>query len=318
MKLQTQIPLKKQERQIDYSSKLLLLGSCFAENMGSKFNYFKFQTMQNPFGILFHPKAIETLVFRSIDEKEYTENDVFSHNDQWHCYDAHSKLSDVSKERLLQKLNAGAKTTKKQILEATHVFITLGTAWVYDLAESGKTVANCHKVTQNHFNKKLLSIDDITKSLRMMIDVIQSVNKDVSIVFTVSPVRHIKDGFVENTQSKSHLIGAIHSVLSSEAESKGCSYFPSYEIMLDELRDYRFYKPDMLHPNETAVDYIWEKFKQVWIAMDAHKTMAKVVVIQKGLAHKPFNPESDAHLEFFKQLNMRKRELSSQFPHITF
>ncbi len=318
MKLQTQIPLQKQEQQIEYNSKLLLLGSCFAENIGKKFDYFKFQTIQNPFGILFHPKAIETLISHAMGGSPYVEKDVFLHNEQWHCYDAHSKLSDVSKERLLQKLNAGLKNTKKQILEATHIVITLGTAWVYDLAESGKTVANCHKVPQKHFNKKLLTIDAITKSLRMMIDTIQSVNKEASIVFTVSPVRHIKDGFVENTHSKSHLIGAIHSTLSSESESKDCSYFPSYEIMLDELRDYRFYKSDMLHPNETAIDYIWERFKEVWIDVKAHKTMDKVETIQKGLAHKPFNPKSEAHLRFFKQLNVKKQELSSQFPHIIF
>jgi len=318
MKLQTQIPLQKQEQQMEYNSKLLLLGSCFAENIGKKFDYFKFQTIQNPFGILFHPKAIETLISHAMGGSPYVEKDVFLHNEQWHCYDAHSKLSDVSKERLLQKLNAGLKNTKKQILEATHIVITLGTAWVYDLAESGKTVANCHKVQQKHFNKKLLTIDAITKSLQNAMDAIRSVNEDAFIVLTVSPVRHIKDGFVENTQSKSHLISAIHALTSSMSESVNLSYFPSYEIMLDELRDYRFYKPDMLHPNETAIDYIWDKFKCVWIEEEAQETMNEVAVVQKGITHKPFNAKSEAHLKFLQGLEQKKQALQSKFPHIAF
>ncbi|WP_055435012.1 GSCFA domain-containing protein [Lacinutrix algicola] len=307
MKLQTHIKLKKQERSlIDYNAKLLLLGSCFSENIGNKFEYFKFQSISNPFGILFHPKAIENLVLRAIQQTEYVESDVFFHNEQWHCFDAHSQHSNVSKEKILSDLNTQIQLTNQQILESTHIIITLGTSWVYKLVESDKIVANCHKVPQKEFRKILLSTEEIKQSLQSIIEAIQSVNKNASIVFTVSPVRHIKDGFVENTLSKSHLISAIHQVTNSQV-----SYFPSFEIMLDELRDYRFYKSDMLHPNETAVEYIWQKFQHVWIASDALKTMGDVDVIQKGLQHKPFNENSEAHKKFLLQLEKKKLKIES-------
>ena len=314
MKLQTQIKLKKKEHNlIDYNSKLLLLGSCFSENIGGRFKYFKFQSSSNPFGILFHPKAIENLVVRALKQKEYSENNVFFNNEQWHCFDAHSKLSNVLKEVLIEDLNKNLERTKKQISKSTHVIITLGTAWVYKLIDSNKTVANCHKLPQKQFNKSLLTIEKIKQSLQSIIEAVQQVNKKASIIFTVSPVRHIKDGFVENTLSKSHLISAIHQVTSSQV-----SYFPSYEIMLDELRDYRFYKSDMLHPNETAVEYIWQKFQQVWVASDAIKTMEAIDVIQKGLKHKPFNKNSEAHKRFLKQIENQKLEIQSKIKYIKF
>ncbi|WP_299384020.1 GSCFA domain-containing protein [uncultured Lacinutrix sp.] len=314
MKLQTHIKLKKQEHSlIDYNAKLLLFGSCFSENIGNKFEYFKFQSISNPFGILFHPKAIENLVLRAIQQKEYVESDVFFHNEQWHCFDAHSQHSNVSKEKILSDLNTQIQLTNQQILESTHIIITLGTSWVYKLVESDKIVANCHKVPQKEFSKILLSIEEIKQSLQSIIEAIQSVNKNASIVFTVSPVRHIKDGFVENTLSKSHLISAIHQVTNSQV-----SYFPSFEIMLDELRDYRFYKRDMLHPNETAVEYIWQKFQHVWIASDALKAMGDVDVVQKGLKHKPFNENSEAHQKFLQQLEKKKLKIQSTIKYLKF
>jgi len=314
MKLQTLIKLKKQEDNlIDYNSKLLLLGSCFSENIGEKFKYFKFQSLSNPFGILFHPKAIENLVVSAIHEKKFTEEDVFFNNEQWHCFDAHSQLSNPSKEILIKKLNTSVNSLNKQITKSTHVIITLGTAWVYNLVESNKAVANCHKLPQKEFSKTLLFVDEVKSSLQTIIKTIQSVNSKVSIVFTVSPVRHIKDGFVENTLSKSHLIAAIHQVISNQV-----FYFPSYEIMGDELRDYRFYKSDMLHPNKTAVEYIWQKFQHVWIASEATITMSLIDTIQKGLQHKPFNENSNEHQRFLKQLESKKLEIQSKIKHIKF
>ncbi|WP_338357296.1 GSCFA domain-containing protein [Yeosuana marina] len=319
MNLQTQIPLEKQSKNlIDYYSNVLLLGSCFSDNIGKKLDYFKFQNTQNPFGILFHPKAIETLIVHAIEEKTYSETDIFFHNEQWHCFDSHSKLSNTSKEDLLNDLNAIIKTTSKQIHASTHIVITLGTAWMYRFIETNAVVANCHKVPQKQFVKELMGIEAITQSLENIIKLVKNVNSEVTIIFTVSPVRHLKDGFVENTQSKSHLITAIHRVLSLQAQSRDLYYFPSYEIMMDELRDYRFYNEDMVHPNQTAINYIWERFKKVWIWKEASKTMDEIDVIQKGLQHKPFNPNSEAHQKFLKNLEFKKSQLQSKFPHILF
>lgn len=318
MILQTHIPLNKNtDNGIDYKSKVFLLGSCFVENIGHKLAYFKIQSLQNPFGVLFHPKAIETIVVRAIQQKEYNDNDVFFHNEQWHCYDAHSQMSNSSKDAMIVKLNTQLHVTRQQLLEASHIVITLGTAWVYKHNSSDLTVANCHKVSQHNFKKELLSIKEITKSLQNLHSKIEDINAMATVVFTVSPIRHIKDGFVENTRSKAHLIAAIHDFISQPSESK-CFYFPSYEIMMDELRDYRFYTEDMLHPNATAINYIWERFQKVWVSESALKTMEEVEVIQKGIAHRPFNSNSEAHTKFLEQLEIRKEALQRKFKHISF
>ncbi len=319
MNLQTQVPLQQAEHQFDYQSQMLLLGSCFVENIGKKLDYYKFRSLQNPFGILFHPKALENLLSKSIQIFGYTEDDIFYHNERWHCFDAHSDLSDVSKEELLRKLNDGLKDTRQQISQSTHIIITLGTAWVYRKNASNVIVANCHKVPQKEFSKDLLSVDTIVKSLENTIGLIKSTNPNAQIIFTVSPVRHLKDGFVENQQSKAHLITAIQHVLEKNVTLSAVEgYFPSYEIMMDELRDYRFYKSDMIHPNELAVDYIWEKYKDVWISREAFATMEKVEEIQRGLKHRPFNPDSEEHQKFLDSLNDKTVALQKEYSFIKF
>jgi len=317
MKLQTQIPLHPhQSHLIDYHSNILMLGSCFIENIGQKLEYFKFQNLQNPFGIVFHPLAIEKLITNAINEKEYNEQDIFYLNEQWHSYEAHSKLSNVSKDELLNTLNKNIKSTHQHINDSTHIIITLGTSWVYRHIESDVIVANCHKVPQKKFKKEILSVDEVLESLKAMVSMIRSVNTKASTIFTVSPVRHLKDGFVENTRSKAHLISAIHSLLSTRTQSRGLFYFPSYEIMMDELRDYRFYDEDLIHPNATAVNYIWDKFQSIWISEEALKTMETVDEIQKGMLHRPFNPNSEAHQSFLYNLELKRQKLKMEFPKI--
>lgn len=316
MNLQTHIPLSKETRHpIDYNSKVLLLGSCFSENIGEKFKYFKFQSNQNPFGILFHPKAIETFITNAINLKEYTEKDVFFLNERWHSFDAHSQMSSTSKNNLLESLNEAILQTNQQIQEATHIIITLGTSWIYRFIESDLFVANCHKVRQKKFLKELLSVEEITESLASIIALIRNINPNVNFLFTVSPVRHLKDGFTENQLSKSHLISAIHEVI--EPREK-VFYFPSYEIMMDELRDYRFYNEDMIHPSKTAVNYIWERFSENWISESSNKTMNKVDSIQKRLDHKSFNPVSVEHQKLLLSIDKDIEALQKTHPTILF
>lgn len=316
MELQTKIPLQAQQyNQIDYHSNIFLIGSCFVENMSNKLDYFKFQNTCNPFGILFHTKAIETFIANAINEKKYSEKDIFFHDERWHCFEAHSKLSNPSKDILLEELNKQTRSTTHQLSTATHVVITLGTSWVYRFIEDDKIVANCHKVPQKQFLKELLSVDEVVNSLQAILVLLKQVNPKVSIIFTVSPIRHIKDGFVENNLSKSHLISGIHQVIN---ERENTYYFPSYEIMMDELRDYRFYAKDMIHPSEMAINYIWEKFQQIWLASEASTTMDEVDKIQKRLLHKPFNPNSKSHQQFLQDLEEKKSMLQLQFPYIQF
>ena len=213
MKLQTNISFGKEHRPLDYDSKLLLLGSCFVENIGQKLSYYKFREIQNPLGILFHPRAIERLILRAVNEEEFVEKDIFFLNERWHCFEAHSELSNASPELMIEQLNRALRRTSEGLTTTSHIVITLGTAWVYRLIETDKLVANCHKVPQKKFLKELLSVNEVTESLEATVALIRSVNPEATIIFTVSPVRHLKDGFTENQRSKAHLIAGLHQIV---------------------------------------------------------------------------------------------------------
>ena len=324
MQFTTKIPIQKSSFPIDYDSKIMLLGSCFAENMGEKFQYFKFQSTTNPFGIIFNAVSLEKLIRRAVENRTFTENDIFFHNDLWHCYEVHSELSNSDKDAFLESLNDLISSTNKQLNDSTHIIITLGTSWVYQNIASNEIVANCHKVLQKQFTKELLSILQIEESLESIISLVHSVNPNCKFIFTVSPVRHIKDGFVENTLSKAHLIAAIHSVLnrkfstSLELTTQNNIYFPAYEIMMDELRDYRFYAEDMLHPSQTAVDYIWIQFFENYISESEFGLMNDICSIQKGLNHRPFNPNTKSHQKFLEATKIKIGKIQEKLQHIHF
>jgi len=319
MEFSTKIPIPKSNHPIDYDSKTLNLGSCFAVNIAEKFNYFKFQNTVNPFGILFHPLAIYEIIRRAVEDDFFTESELFFHNERWHCFDVHSDVSNSNKEDLLQKLNKSLSELKSQIEAASHILITYGTAWVYRDKTSQKIVANCHKVQQSQFEKELLTAAQIEDAIKNSINLILSVNQNANIVLTVSPVRHLKDGFVQNQQSKANLIIGIHHAIQHATDNRQqTTYFPSYEIMMDELRDYRFYAEDMIHPNQTAIDYIWERFVTTSIADENIPIMEEVGSIQKALAHKPFHPESESHQNFELQLRQRIFRLQEKYQTIIF
>jgi len=314
----TQIPILQGDHPIDYNSRVVCLGSCFAVNIGQKFDYFKFGNTTNPFGILFHPEALEKFIGFAVNNNTFTEADIFFHNERWHCFDAHSDLSHPDKKVLLDRLNAASSLANAQIKAASHIIITLGTAWVYRSNETGNLVANCHKVPQKEFTKELLSVGAIKQSLHNILALLEQVNPNLTVIFTVSPVRHIKDGIIENQWSKSNLISALHEALSSEICILKSLYFPSYEIMMDELRDYRYYAEDMIHPSQVAINYIWERFTQAWIAPHAQQTMQEVESIQRGLQHRSFNPESTQHAVFTEKLQYKITALQQKYPFIQF
>lgn len=316
MNFRTQIPISPNLNPIDYNSKIVSLGSCFAVNMAEKFEYYKFQNSVNPFGIIFNPVSIEKLIYRIVNQVFFTEKDIFFHNERWHCFEVHSDLSNPNKEEFLENLNAILKLSLIQLFQASHLIITFGTSWVYRNFESKAIVANCHKLSQNQFQKEILSVEIIGNSIKNTIDLIQKINPDCNFIFTVSPVRHLKDGFVENQRSKSHLITAIHDTIKPQLPA--VNYFPSYEIMMDELRDYRFYTEDMLHPSAVAIDYIWSKFKESTIAETDFPVMEQVDSIQKSLLHKPFNPNSESHLRFESKLKEKMTNLQFQYSFMKF
>ncbi len=320
MKLQTEIPLKPEENQIDYFSKTLLLGSCFSENIGEKFDYFKFQNLQNPFGVIFDPISIEKLIVRAIEDVSFTEKDIFQHNGIWKCFEVHSELAALDKIEFLNNLNSALQKLREALFFATHIIFTYGTSWVYRHLESDEIVANCHKLPQKNFNKELLSAETNSKSIENIFNRVSEINSKAIIINTVSPVRHIKDGFVENTLSKAHLISSIHDFKNrqSSIQNRKSFYFPSFEIMMDELRDYRFYTEDLLHPNKTAIEIIWQKFSEVWISSETGPIQKEIASIQRGLNHRSFNPDSAENLQFLENLQQKVSSLQLQFPHIQF
>lgn len=317
MQFFTKIPISLSKNPINYNSKLVSIGSCFAKNIGDKFEFYKFQNTTNPFGIIFNPISIEKIIRRAISKDYFTEKDIFFLNEHWHCFEIHSELSHSDKDYFLQNLNEILSDLNEKLVTATHFIITLGTSWVYKTSKQN-VVSNCHKVPQKEFSKHLLSTTETLESLKNSVDLVFKINPKCNFIFTISPVRHIKDGFIENQVSKSNLISAIYSFLQKQHEHLNFSYFPSYEIMMDELRDYRFYSEDLLHPDATAIDYIWSSFVETNVENSSLSTMNEVESIQKGLQHRSFNPESISHQKFLKNLASSILMLQSKFPFMTF
>ncbi|WP_010231320.1 GSCFA domain-containing protein [Gillisia marina] len=307
MKFSTSVPILDQKPKIDHTSKILLLGSCFVENIGEKLDYFQFQNLRNPFGIFYHPEAIGNFIEKVAGDYSYEEDDVFFHNEQWHCFDAHSCMNSSSKEELLFQLNDGIQKARTFIKNATHIIFTFGTSWHYKELKTDRSVANCHKIEQKNFKKELLSVKKNEIVFNNVLQRLLTINPEVKLIFTVSPVRHLKDGFIENQQSKAHLIAAIHNFIASQknVNTEACFYFPAYEIMLDELRDYRFYSEDMVHPNSLAIDYIWSRFTEAWVSKKASEKFKSIETIHRGLGHKPFNKNSEKHQEFLRDLEKK-------------
>ncbi len=314
MKFRTEINIPKQESLIDYNSNIVLFGSCFTENIETHFNHFKFNNTSNSHGIIFNPLAIEKAISDSVDNLKYTKNDLNFYNDMWFSFNHHTRFSSDKEDKILTKINYEIQKSNISLETASHIFITLGTARVYRFKETSDLVANCHKVSQKEFNNELLSIAEIVESLRSTIKKIRSINPSATFLFTVSPVRHVKDGLAENSLSKAFLLSAIHEII----DNKRIFYFPSFEIMMDDLRDYRFYKSDLIHPNEIAMEYIWGKFFNSWIDKKVYPIMEEVNGIQKSLQHKPFRIESKKHQEFLKKLKERINILETNYPQIRF
>lgn len=314
MKFRTEIKCSPASQQIDYDSRVVLLGSCFSEHMESKFDYFKINNFSNPFGILFNPVAIEKAIQDCVLKERYSQENLIMNNDSWLSLNHHSKFNNRDPEKVLAAINKDIELGHRALKNASHVIITLGTSWVYQWNENGHTVGNCHKISQKKFTKKLLSSDEIVDSLSGIIEKVRSINQGAKFIFTLSPVRHLKDGFIENSLSKALLLKSIHDLQAN----LDIYYFPAYEIMIDDLRDYRFYKSDMIHPNKMAVDYIWNHFIGSWLSSSSMELMNEIDEIQKSLAHRPFDADSKAHNKFLELLDEKIDVLQKRQPQIKF
>lgn len=306
------IPIAK--KSINHNSSLLVLGSCFAENIGEKLTSNKFNTVVNPFGIIYNPVSIAKSLNHILNEHNFKEDDLLFFNDKWMSLQHHGSFSNSNKAECLQTINQSISLSNKQLKKANYLFVTFGSAWVYEHKEHG-LVANCHKIPAKHFTKRLLEVEEIVAAYTSLIKSIKDSNADINIVFTVSPVRHAKDGLWENNLSKSVLHLSIKK-LTEKVDN--CSYFPAYEIVMDELRDYRFFNDDLVHPTDLAVNYVWEKFSMSYFSKETIALMDNIQKIKQAATHKPFDFNSEKHQQFIKNQLAIIQELTTQFPHLNF
>lgn len=302
------------DAKISHRHNLLLIGSCFTEQIGTKLANHKFAVLDNPNGILFNPTSISKSIASYIDNKQYTEADLFYQNECWNSWEHHSRFSHPDKKVCLEVINESQSKAHEFLKQANWLLITLGSAFVYEL-ENKEVVANCHKVPTDKFNKRLLPEDEIFADLQKMIEKAVAFNPELRIIFTISPVRHLRDGFVENNRSKATLIQALHQLVEN---NNNCFYFPAYELVIDDLRDYRFFAEDMVHPNYAATHYVWEKFIATCIDEPSQQLMKEIAIIVAAKNHKPFNPTSEQHKKFLKTNLEKVKKIQQQFGYIDF
>ncbi len=313
MNFRLTFPVAPLEPSLQYPDKLLLTGSCFAEEIGSRLQQHKFNVQVNPNGILFNPLSIAQSLQSYMDGRVYREQDIFLHEDLWHSWDHHSRFSSASAATTLETINASQAAAAKRLREADWLIITLGSAYVYVLKENGKIVANCHKVPDQAFYKRLLTADEIIAALDNMMHRLFFANNKVNILFTVSPVRYVRDGVVENNLSKAILLQAVHHLVN---KFNRLFYFPAYELVIDDLRDYRFYKEDLVHPNELAIQYVWDHFAGSCLHPDAQQLLKQVADILRARQHKAFNPSTPQHLQFLSAYAKKTKALIAAHPYL--
>ena len=305
-------PLKHQGL-INHRKRVMMLGSCFSDNIGEKLQQACFNVEINPFGTLYNPASIACGIDDIINQRKFTADDLMQvdGDNRWHSFSHHSSFSSVDAEGMLLHLNEQITQAYEALSEATTLIITFGTAWVYELNATGKVVANCHKLPANKFTRRLMSIDEIVMQWNGVIERVRQVNNDISIIFTVSPIRHLRDGAHENQVSKSILHIAIDQLMQ---QHEGLIYFPAYEVMNDDLRDYRFYASDMTHPSEVAVDYIYELFSQSFFDNDTIKLATECSRLSKRLCHRPMSDDAQAIARFETSTQQLKAQMLQQYP----
>jgi hypothetical protein len=299
--LLTKVAIPVSETKIGYNDKILLLGSCFADNIGERFGEHYFQTTINPFGTLYNPASI----FTSLSPVDTQEWPVVLHNGLWHSMMHHGSFSHPDKNELLRRCEESWVVMRNALQEASTIIVTFGTSWVYE--REGMVVANCHKLPAKEFVRRRLTVDDIVQTWQILIEQMP----DKHWIFTVSPIRHIKDGLHENQISKAILLQAVDCLVSN---NKAVSYFPSYEIMLDELRDYRFYADDMLHPSSLAVDYIWQRFVDTYMTIDTQNEMRILHQLWRDRHHRFLYPGTEEAIAFKERTEKHLENLKKQYP----
>lgn len=291
----------------------MMLGSCFAENIGNILSDNKFDINLNPFGIVYNPQSLQLSLEILLREEKINQEDLFINEGLYHNFHFHGRFSDIDCEQALNKMNNSVSEAAQVLKNADFLILTLGTSYIYKLKSTQSIVSNCHKLPGNLFSRNILSVEQITKSWSELLKMLHGLNPKMKVIFTVSPIRHLRDGAHQNQLSKSVLLLAVEELC---IRFSFCSYFPSYEIVLDELRDYRFYADDMVHPNQTAINYLWERFSETYFNEETIRINNEWVKIQSALRHRPINSDSKEHKHFLKQTFLKLKLFQEKYSYI--
>ncbi len=299
--------------QIQYRDSLLFIGSCFSDNIGQKLSESGFNTLINPFGVLYNPVSIANGIEILLEDRRFTSKDLFEYKGLFHSFYHHGKFSLNTENETLKVINESITQHREQLLKTDILFITFGTAFVYEHIERDIIVSNCHKLPAKNFRHYMLDVNEIVSRYKVLLNKLLSLNPKLKIVATVSPVRHWKNGAHRDQLSKSTLLLSIHRL---QQDFEALFYYPSYEILMDDLRDYRFYKEDMLHPNSIAVNYIYEHFRTCFYTAETQKLEQEVIKLKKALNHRPINPNTQAHQDFVKATRLKMESLIEKHPYV--
>ena len=313
MKFRTEIEISSSGKRIDYSTPLMLAGSCFAEDIGRQFSYGKLPVLSNPFGVLYNPLSTAHSLDLIMQGREFGEEDLYSHEGRYLSFSHDTGFSSRDPGECLNRINRSVKSAHSFLAGASFLFLTFGTAWVFRWKEDNRVVANCHKIPAAKFNRQLLKPEEISSIWTDVAHKLLSFNSKLTIVFTISPVRHLKDGAHGNQLSKSTLMLAIEQLLN---ENSSLTYFPSYEIMLDELRDYRFYNKDMVHPSGIAVEFIWEKLKHCYFTDETAGIYDRVAKIISATEHIPMGNDEADNKKFSRSMLDKISKLKNDYPFV--
>jgi len=311
MEFMLDLPIVAPPKKINYAAPLLFIGSCFTEHIGTHLQQLKFNVLQNPNGILFDPHSVSDSLISYIQNRQYTERDLFFLNELWQSWHHHSMFSGNEKNKCLRLINEAQDHAHQFLKKTKWVIVTLGSAFSYRLKETGMPVANCHRAPAQWFNKHLMNVDEINTVLDNCIHQLFFFNPDIRIIFTVSPVRHLRDGIIENNRSKARLIEVVHNLTNKFDK---LHYFPAYELVIDVLRDYRFFDIDMVHPNYQATEFVLEKFSRHFIDEPSQELMEEVRKITIAKKHKAFHPDSHAHRQFLFSNFEKAQQLNMKYP----